>query len=197
MTDSSDTSSEAERRRLIRAEWRAAIDPFDRQALEANSNALALGVTGLRALFVLNGGALVVLPVYLSLLGTDLDAAFLATAMAAASFLAGLVLAGLATLFAYFTETQKGRLAFHGRQARANALSDPAESDAADSGAEKFKAGAARGATVMKRLRLCAIGFAIFSLACFAGGAYFAAIAVMTGPGQDDETSVSKIDVNL
>jgi hypothetical protein len=34
---------------------------------------------------------------------------------------------------------------------------------------------------------------AFLSLACFVGGSYFAAVAVMTAPPDDEETGVSRI----
>lgn len=191
-------AGEAERRRLLAAEWHAAVEPFDRQAQEANAHAVALGAVGLRALFILNGGALLVFPAYLGLLGIDLDAAFRLIFVAGIGFLAGLVLAAVGTLLAYFAEASRGRLAFQGKQAVLSGLRDSyrasyAAEPTAQADIEKFRAQAARTAKVSKRLRIAAIAVAVLSLAFFAAGAFFSAAAVMTGPSSSDETGASTV----
>jgi len=191
-------NGEAERRRLLVAEWHAAIAPFDRQAQEANAHAVALGAVGLRALFVLNGGALLVFPAYLSVLGTDLDAAFRPAFLAGVGFLAGLVMAAVATMLAYLTEVNRGRLAFQGKHAVTVALQDAyrgahASEPASQMDIDDFRAQAMRTAKASRRLRIAAVIVAIFSLAFFAAGAFFSAAAVMTGPGSSEETGARTI----
>jgi len=191
-------AGDAERRHLLAAEWRTAIEPLDRQAQEANVHAVALGAVGLRALFVLNGGALLVFPAYLGLLGIDLDSAFRLIFLAGVGFLTGLIFAALGTLLAYFAEASRGRLAFHGKQAVLSAMRDSyraaqAVEPVAQTGIEKYRAQAARTAKISRRLRVAAIVVAVFSLAFFAAGAFFSAAAVMTGPSPSDETGASTV----
>ena len=191
-------AGEAERRRLLAAEWQTAIEPFDRQAQEADVHAVTLGAVGLRALFILNGGALIVFPAYLGLLGIDLDSAFRLIFLAGVGFLVGLVFAALGTLLAYFAEASRGRLAYYGKQAVLSALRDSyraahAAGPVAQTDIEKYRAQAARTAKISRRLRIAAIVVAVFSLAFFAAGAYFSAAAVMTGPSSSDETGASTV----
>lgn len=193
-----EVGGEAERRRQVAAEWQNAVEPFERQAHEANVHAVTLGAVGLRALFVLNGGALLVFPAYLGLLGIDLDTAFRLIFLAGVGFLAGLVFAALGTLLAYFAEASRVRLAYQGKQAVLSALRDSyrtahAAEPTAQTDIEKYRAQAARTAKISRRLRTAAIVVAVFSLAFFAAGAFFSAAAVMTGPSSSDETGASTI----
>lgn len=186
----------ADRGGRLAAEWRATIEPFERQVQEANAHAVALGAMGLRALFILNGGALLVFPAYLSVLGTDLDAAFRPTVLAGASFLGGLMLAAIATLLAYLSEAYRARSLFQARQAVAGAFEAVHRGDvdvaiAADMGT--YRARTLRTAKITPGLRVAAIVIAAISLAFFAAGAVCSAAAVMTGPGSSDDTGVSTV----
>jgi hypothetical protein len=194
---------ETERQRLFLREVQSAAEPFDRQAREAGANAVTLAVMGLRALYLLNGGALIVFPAYLSLLGTDVDTAYRAAVVAAAIFVAGLGLAAVATILGYVSEAQRARTATRAQEAAAAALRESCDvmpPDLANARApdtyktlDTYKTGAARSARSSRRWRVAAAVAAFLSLACFVGGSYFAAVAVMTAPPDDEETGVSRI----
>lgn len=166
----------------------AAPNPFDRRAAEAGGNAVTLAVMALRALFLLNGGALIVFPAYLSLLGADVDAAYVAAATAAVIFIAGLVLAVLATLFAYLSEIARTRA----EMSRASAAAPGALSGDAGNGF-----GVTKSARRIGRLRIAAAAAVLLSLVCFACGSYFAAVAVMAGPADDEAVGTSRIGTAL
>ena len=90
---------------------RTAANRYEQKFAESNRNALALGQLGLRALFILNGGALLVFPIYLVLLDVDLDAAFGSFVYSGSLFVAGILLAAVATASGYFAEIQRSRMA--------------------------------------------------------------------------------------
>jgi len=165
---------------------------MERQIEEANRNAVALAVSGLRALFLLNGGALLVFPAYLTLMDTDLDAAFVLLVAAFVSFLAGLILAALAALAGYFSEIYRARRHLFAAVGVANSVlargAHPAYAVIERRGADEARAG-----RIASRLRGAAIALAVLSLIGFCGGAYFAAGTLMTGPAQSDESTVRNL----
>lgn len=185
------------RGQVLLEEHRSAVEPYDRQAVEANRGAIAFAVMGLRALFVLNGGALIVFPAYLSLLDINVDVAFEDSFTAAASFIAGLLAVALATLIGYLTQLQSGRHAYHGKQAVVialqNALRGPGLSAATDAIVENHKIAAAKAKRMAAAFRALAVVFALLSLGCFTSGAYFAAAAVITGTEDDSDTGPTRI----
>jgi hypothetical protein len=188
-------SSEAEDR-LSMERWRDAAAPLERQIQEANRTAVTLAVTGLRAMFMLNGGALLVFPAYLTLMDTDLDAAFALLVMGFSAFLAGLIFAALATLLGYFTEIYRARGAAHAYEAAGMKFRGAVAGGAAAPVAAviaKHEAEEARAARIGSRLRAAAICLAVLSLISFCGGAYFAAGTLMTGPAQSDESTVRNL----
>ena len=186
---------------------RAAAHRYEQKFAESNRNALALGQLGLRALFILNGGALLVFPIYLVLLNVDLDAAFGSFVYSSSLFVAGILLAAVATASGYFAEVQRSRMALLKLRRLAAEVHDidiaePAGAESApiesiggepvivsgrmeDSGHPRFGLG--------QWLRVAAIALAFASLLCFAGGAYFAAATVITGVSQDSDTDATKV----
>jgi len=193
---------------------RAAAHSYEQKFVESHRNALALGQLGLRALFILNGGALLVFPIYLVLLDIDLDAAFGSFLYSSSLFVAGILLAAAATLCGYFAEIQRGRTVLLKLRALAAELHDagvgiaePAGAVSAASefssiesiggesamGPDRFKGGGDSRLGIGRLLRIAAIASAFASLFCFAGGAYFAAATVITGTSQDSNTDATKV----
>lgn len=193
---------------------RAAAHRYEQKVVESNRNALALGQLGLRALFILNGGALLIFPIYLVLLDVDLDAAFGSFVYSRSLFVAGILLAAVATASGYFAEIQRSRTALLKLQMLAAEVRDGdidiGEPAGAKSAVDQFDGGKSIGgepAIVSSRfedgghprlglgrlLRIAAIASAFASLFCFAGGAYFAAATVITGVPQDSDTDTTKV----
>lgn len=188
---------------------RAAARSYEQRFVESHRNALALGQLGLRALFILNGGALLVFPIYLVLLNIDLDAAFGSFLYASSLFVAGILLAAAATLCGYFAEIQRSRIALAklravtaelhqsgiGLTASVDAEHAPVESIGGESAIAPGRILGGRDSRpgFGRWLRVAAIALAFASLFCFAGGAYFAAAAVITGTSQDSDTDATKV----
>ncbi|MFZ0693372.1 MAG: hypothetical protein WAN51_04355 [Alphaproteobacteria bacterium] len=178
---------------------RAAAHRYEQKFTESNRNALALGQLGLRALFILNGGALLIFPIYLVLLDVDLDAAFGSFVYSGSLFVAGILLAAVATASGYFAEIQRSRMALLKLRALAAEVHDGEIDIAEPVGGEpaivpgRFKDGGHPRLGLGRLLRIAAIASAFASLFCFAGGAYFAAATVITGVSQDSDTDATKV----
>lgn len=178
---------------------RAAAHRYEQKFAESNRNALALGQLGLRALFILNGGALLVFPIYLVLLDVDLDAAFGPFVYSSSLFVAGILLTAVATASGYFAEIQRSRIALLKLRMLAAEVHDVDIDIAEPAGGEpaivsgRFKNGGHPRFGLGRWLRIAAIASAFGSLFCFAGGAYFAAATVITGVPQDSDTDTTKV----
>ena len=191
---------------------RAAAHRYEQKFAESNRNALALSQLGLRALFILNGGAILVFPIYLVLLNVDLDAAFGSFVYSSSLFVAGILLAAVATASGYFAEVQRSRMALLKLRRLAAEVHDIdiAEPAGAESAPDRFDGGESIGGEPVivsgrmedgghprfglgQWLRVAAIALAFASLLCFAGGAYFAAATVITGVSQDSDTDATKV----
>jgi len=88
-----------DRNELFR-EWDASLGPHREARKSASEAAVSFAQLGLKSCLLLNGGALIALPAYVSL---DDACQGPLIVLAAASFVAGLVAGAIATLFAYQT----------------------------------------------------------------------------------------------
>jgi hypothetical protein len=84
-------------------EWRTNVEPAVGGYKVAEQGRYAIALVGLRAGLLLNGGGALALPAYASLLGNDASPGSVNFLAAATFYAAGLALAGLAVLLAYFS----------------------------------------------------------------------------------------------
>jgi len=178
------------RRRLFLDEWETGVTSLDEEGRSLNSGAIKFAISGLRSLFLLNGGGVVVLPAYVVLFKVSVDKISQDLVVAALAFVVGLVLAAVANITAYFTMVQQVENTWYRREKAAHELekaywgsgvtqkSSTNERDQID-----FPRVIKRTAVVSEALRWAAIALAIASLGAFLVGIYFIWSAFITSLG--------------
>ena len=96
-----DSRAELERRLAYLEEYRTNIEPVQRDITEANRATVDFALTGIKSLYLLNGGAIIAVPAFAGV-SERLSIDSLGTAIAC--FAVGLFTAALTNLLAYLSE---------------------------------------------------------------------------------------------
>ena len=176
MDNDDDHQRRRERRQDFLREWQIGVLPLDEDARARDRGAVDFGQAGLKAAFLLNGGALVVFPA-LAAVFEKMDKNYLI--VAALIFVVGLLSTWLATACAYFTMVYQGSSTRNLREANAQRLQSTyyppkqGSKPASEKSPEDLEKDSRRGAIVSEVFRWSVIVLSILSFVAFVTGVFF------------------------
>lgn len=103
-------------RELFLRDWEASVPPIERKGQEADRGAVDYSLLGIKSAFILNGGALVVLPALTPVFGINTTCNKGLLIWAAAIFMVGILFAAATTALSYFTMCYQGAMHFWSRE---------------------------------------------------------------------------------
>lgn len=95
-------------REEYRKEFEQRVFPLDQYIISSERGAIDYGMMGIKSLYILNGGAVIVLPAYITLLDISINSS--SVILMSFLFFCGLVVTFVANLFAYFNLCHKNIL---------------------------------------------------------------------------------------
>lgn len=110
------------RRESFMRDWEANVKPLEEAKANADKGAIDYSLAGIKAGFLLNGGALAALPPLVAAFGLSPEQSKPLLFTACTYFAGGLVTAGLTTLLSYFTMYFESWCIFYAREKMAQTL---------------------------------------------------------------------------
>ncbi len=103
-------------RELFLRDWETSVSACERRGQEADKGAIDYSLLGIKSAFILNGGALVVLPALTPVFGINTACNKSLLVWAAAIFMVGILCAAATTALSYFTMCYQGAMHFWTRE---------------------------------------------------------------------------------
>ena len=155
--------------------WRTDLQPIENDIRASDRASVDFAISGLRTVFLLNGGAIVAVPAFAEVLGVQDDQRYWIT-YAVATYAFGLFLSALSQIAAYLTTESRSR-EFSERlswrsitvKLKHNIIQ---ENDPECAAAELFKEKEKRWEGIAKFFNISALALCIISLLMFIVGAY-------------------------
>lgn len=175
----------------FRAEWEAAVPPLEELAIEADKAALSFVQMGLRTSLILNGGALVLTPAYMTLFKIPAASPHVTLIAGATCFVLGLVFSWICMLIGFFAMATASDRSYARRDSAAHRvirshyyLNDEQKSSEATAKIEESNKQDEALRSRFMRLRKWGIVLSCVAMLLFIGGAILAGQFVVINGGK-------------